>query len=84
MSRSKHIYPMKSFLNAPSFLSLVVDSVKAKNLRIPVVAAPRPSAAALATISSFNGMIPGVIVLAITGAATMVLGADGMTVFKDA
>lgn len=71
---------MKSFLKGPSLRSLVVDSVNARILRIPVVAAPLPSAAALATISSFNGMIPA-------GAdglgATAVLGGDGTTAFID-
>lgn len=76
-------YPMKSFLRGPSLRSLEVDSVNARILRIPVVAAPLPSAAALATISSFNGMIPaGVDGLAITG-ATEALGAAGMTALID-
>lgn len=68
---------MKSFLRGPSLRSFVVDSVKARILLIPVVAAPLPSAAALATISSFNGMIPaGVDWLAIIGADEE-LGAGG-------
>lgn len=76
-------HPMKSFLRGPSLRSLVVDSVNARILRIPVEAAPLPSAAALATISSFNGMIPaGVDVLVIAGVTT-VLGAAGTTVLID-
>lgn len=72
---------MKSFLRGPSLRSLEVDSVNARILRIPVVAAPLPRAAALATISSFNGMIPaGVDVIA---GAARVLGAAGATVLID-
>lgn len=81
----KHpFYPVKSFLNAPSFRSLFVDSVRARNLRIPVDAAPLPNAAALATSSSFRGMIPGVDGLAVmTGVIPEGLDAAGTTAAID-
>lgn len=50
-------YALNSFLNGPSFRSLAA-SVRARNLLNPVVAAPRPSAAALASTSSREAMIP--------------------------
>lgn len=74
-------HPMKSFLRGPSLRSLEVDSVNARILRIPVVAAPLPRAAALATISSFNGIIPAG-VDAFTGAIEVV-DAAGATALMD-
>lgn len=46
---------MKKFLKGPSFLSFAA-SVKAKNLLNPVVAAPRPRAAARVNTSSREAM----------------------------
>lgn len=60
-------YPVKSFLNGPSFRSLAA-SVRARNLLNPVVAAPLPSAAALASTSSLEVIIAAETGFAITGA----------------
>lgn len=71
-------YALKSFLKGPSFRSFAA-SVRARNLLKPVVAAPRPSAAALANTSSREAMSPTEARLgrlAITGAAGAV-GAAG-------
>lgn len=77
-------YALKSFLNGPSFRSLAA-SVRARNLLNPVVAAPRPSAAALASTSSREATIPAEAELAMEVrpkeevGATVVVGPTGAT-----
>lgn len=51
-------HALKSFLKGPSFRSFAA-SVSARNLLNPVVAAPRPSAAALVNTSSREAVTPG-------------------------
>jgi hypothetical protein len=60
-------YGLKSFLKGPSFLSLAA-SVSARNRLNPVVAAPRPSAAALVRTSSREATSPTAVGLGTTGA----------------
>ena len=60
-------HALKSFLNGPSFRSFAA-SVRARNRLKPVVAAPRPSAAALVSTSSREAINPAV-ELAIAGLA---------------
>lgn len=50
-------HALKSFLKGPSFRSFAA-SVSARNLLNPVVAAPRPSAAALVSTSSREAITP--------------------------
>lgn len=61
---------LKSFRKGPSFLSFAA-SVRARNLLKPVVAAPRPNAAALASTSSREATTADTAGLMIAG------GADG-------
>lgn len=73
-----YTYALNSFLKGPSFRSLAA-SVRARNLLNPVVAAPRPSAAALVSTSSLEVINPTDIGLLITGAAGAA-GAAGTTI----
>lgn len=69
---------MKSFLKGPSFLSFAA-SVRAKNLLNPVVAAPRPRAAALVRTSSRDAISPtvGLVIVGAGGVLETTGGADG-------
>lgn len=67
-------HALKSFLKGPSFRSFAA-SVSARNLLNPVVAAPRPSAAALVSTSSREAITPteaGLATAAVAGAIAAV------------
>lgn len=71
---------LKSFLKGPSFLSFAA-SVRARNLLNPVVAAPRPNAAALVRTSSLDAISPtvGLVIVGAGGVLEATGGADGET-----
>lgn len=72
-------YVLNSFLKGPSFLSLAA-SVRARNLLKPVVAAPRPSAAALVNTSSREAaMKPTAVEVVSAGAGGAAVGVAGGT-----
>ncbi|KAL8129249.1 hypothetical protein V2J09_018404 [Rumex salicifolius] len=70
---------LNNFLNGPSLRSLAA-SVRARNLLNPVVAAPRPSTAALASTSSREASAPEVVAMAVLGLG---MGAGGVCAAVD-